>query len=506
MLQVVKMFKNLQKQVVPDKKIDSQKKIIKWEVAGGNNNFPQQLLQNVYNSPVGSAAIDVWNEFVEGDGLLDKKAGNTVINDKTGQTLDELHAVLSPDLSSMDGFAIIQRYTTEGKPASRMHLPFEETRLGVPDDTGNIDKIYHNPYYGIKKDFDDSETKWFYDYNPEPEFVKKQIIAHNKEFMTKEGIDPPYPGQVFWFSIEKPLARVYPQPFYYSSINWFQVDAEIQQFHERNIKNNFLLSVLINMHGDPSAPAGPAEAKRLAEDPDATLDQSETVGGVFAKQMSEFSKADGSVLVNWFLKDEEKAVFEAFPTNSHHDLFIALQNITADQISIGTKVSKILLNISVPGQLGNNNEVLNAVALMQGRSRRKRNILKRAYEKVFDFVTDGTIKPVNYIDIIPDQIWEVMTDEEKRKSAAERFGLDLSTTTVTQLEESVIANISMPDFVSNETDSEKFKEILSMYMVRDIAMMNVWKNNNKLNKTQITLIDLAIDASNKTLTEFRKAS
>jgi len=413
-------FKALKKQPVPSRKEDKQYKFTKWQAEGGKNDFPQQLLQNVYGSPVGSSSLDVWQEFVEGGGLV---AGGEVKVNKN-KTLNDLNALLSTDLVYMWGLSFIQRYSPEGTPTERYHLPFEETRIGIPDEKGNIDKIYHNPYFGIAKDFKPEYTKWFYAFNDDPEFVKKQIEEHNQKYLDpKTGeITKPYPGQVYWFSIERPLARVYPQPFYYSSINWFQVDAEIQSFHERNIKNNMLLSVLINMHGDPSAPAGPAEQAKLDEG--GTLDQSETVGGVMDRQMKSFINEKGGALINWYLKEEEKADFQQFPTNSHHDLFIALQEIVADQIAIGCKVPRVLIGIGEGGKLGDTQEILNAIRVMQGRTSRMRDILKRIYQDVFK-LPDGTIKNINPVNVIPDNVWEALTTEEKRAFIEDNFNVEL---------------------------------------------------------------------------------
>lgn len=437
-------LKNLVKQQVPDSKKDKSKDIIKWQTdSSRDNDFPQQLIQNVYNSPVGSACLKIWAEFVQGNGLLDKKAGKTIINQKTKLTLDDLHSLLSVDVSLMEGFSFIQRYTTEGKKADVLHLPFEETRLGINDnETGDIERIYHNPYYGIPRVFKDINTKWFYAYNPEPKFVMTQIKQHNKEFVNKDDIvDPPYPGQAFWFSIEKPLARVYPQAFYYSAIDSFIVDGEIASFHERNIKNNFMASVLINIHGDPSAPAGRQDDTDATIDK--TLDQGETVGEEMNRQMKEFVNEKGAPIFNWFLKDEEKATFETFPTNSHDNEYLNLQTSTTDHIAIGTGTPRILVGIGTAGKLGDTQEVLNAISLMQGKTQSMRNILTRCYETKFNFVTDGTIKKINPFDIIPDQIWQSLTTEEQRKFIEKNFDIELiGNTPATPQELKINSNVS----------------------------------------------------------------
>ena len=251
-------FKNLRKQKVPSQKEDKSGGYVKWEAEGGKNNFPQQLLQNVDNSPAGSAAIDVWAEFTVGDGLANPEDNI----DLTGVgSLNKLHAKIGSDLAYMWGFAFIIKYNIEGQRTAVFHLPFEETRLGIPNDAGKVEKIYHNPYFGIPKSFDDKETKWFYPYNADADFVKDQIARHNQEFQKDGEVTVKYPGQVYWFSIERPLSRFYPKPFYYSTMGWFILDDKVQAFHERNIDNNLLLSVMINVNGDPDAPAGPPDSR-----------------------------------------------------------------------------------------------------------------------------------------------------------------------------------------------------------------------------------------------------
>jgi len=420
-INLIRPFKNLKKQPAPSNKLDKQEGIIKWQVKGGKNNYPQQLIQNVNNSPSGNAALDVWTEYVTGDGLLDSDIGEMEVN--RTETLNDLHAKLAQDLTTMWGLAILIRYFPDGKPSSFQHLPFEETRLGIADGN-NINRIFHNPYYGIPGAFKPEQTIMYYDYTPKPQDQVKQREAHNTNLKNlKDGeIFIKYPGQVFWFSIEQPLARIYPQPFYYSSINWFQVDAEIQSFHERNIKNNLLLSVLINMYGDPSKPAGRQSDNK--DTTDKTEDQNETLGDQVNTALKSFQDQKGGAFLNWFKHPDEKATFEAFPTNSHHDLFIALQQIVADQIAIGTKVPRVLLNIATAGKLGDSQDILNAVRIMQGRTTRMRNILTRIYEKVLG-IEDGTIKNVNPVNIIPDLVWQALTLKEQRNYIEKNFDIEL---------------------------------------------------------------------------------
>jgi len=419
--QTLNAFNLVQKTAVPESKLDKSEKITVWELSGANNNnnFPQQLLQNVYNSPVGSAAIDLWQEFVEGAGFVSDDTGKIKVN--KAQDTNDLHALVSADLASMWGLSIQVGYNANGERTEFRHLPFESARLGILDKNGRTDRIYYNPYYGTP-DYDKKFTQWYYDYDPEPEKVKQQMADHQQLRIDKK-VDFAYPGQVYWFSIERPLARIYPQPFYFSAISWFQVDAAIQKFHSRNIDNNFLLSVLINKYGDPDTPAGPKDDKE---------NFTSTAGEEFTRDMKGFAGADagGAALVNWYKRLEEKADITSFPTNANDTLFLTLQNLVSDQIAIGTKTPRILLGIATAGKLGDTQDILNSVKVMQARTKRMREILKRVYSELFlgfenvNQETDFTIQNVNPFDILPDWVVNALSQSQKDKYIAENFNID----------------------------------------------------------------------------------
>jgi len=416
------VIQNIFRQPVPRSRIDTSEGITKW---GARNDFPQQLIGSVENSPSASSALDIWHEFIEGSGFVNPDIGEVKLN--IDQDLDDLHVLLSRDLATLWGCSVLISYNAFGLPISYKHLPFEGTRLGVLNDNGFTDTIKFNPYYGMKE-FDRKFTKWYYTFTPKPEQVMEQMADHAKKLEEKK-IKIAYPGQVFWFGIEKPLSRLYPKPFYASSMNWFIVDEQIPLFHERNIHNNFLLGGMINKFGDPSAPAGNS---------DEDLDQKKTVGEVFDDQMHECMGAEngGGWIVNWMLNKDQKAEFEAFDNNANDKMFDTLQDQTTEQISIGFKTPRILLGIGQAGQLGDTQEIVNAIRVMQARTERLRNILSAVYVKVFSGAVDKTgklkfegedfdIKSINPINVIPDKIFEVFTTAEKRQFANENFNVEL---------------------------------------------------------------------------------
>lgn len=414
---------NLTKQPIPSRKIDFNDDCITWDTKPFYNDFPQQLMQTVYDSPAASAALDIWHEFVEGDGFINADLDLIPVNSE--ETLADLHSKIADDISKFWGFAILIRYNANGEKTSFHHIPFESVRLGKQDKAGNIVSIKYNPYFGIPEDRYDGnvKTKTFYPYTPKQEDVIKQIEDHAESDAKFE-----YPGQVFWFSIESPLARVYPQPFYYSSINWFKIDAKIQQFHERNIDNNFLLSVLINVFGNPDQPSGPETL-----DENVRKDQGKTQGEEFAEMMREtFSGAKnaGAAFVNWYTRDEEKADIQPFPTNANDKLYETLQKLTTDQICIGTKVPPVLLSIREAGKLGDTQELVNSVMVMQSRVNRLQRILTSQYKKIFEgdmalANADFEIKNLNPFNILPDWAIAKLTDQEARAYINEHFPIEL---------------------------------------------------------------------------------
>jgi hypothetical protein len=406
---MLKIF-NLFKEKPPKPIADPSKGILSW---GKKNNLPQEIIQTIYDSPTASACMDTFIDFLEGDGITQEEIAKFKIN-KT-QTFDELHSQVAPDEGYCEGFAIEVKYGPTYEILSLKHLPFESTRLGVPDDYGFVSKIHYNPLYGTCDYRNENDTIIYDVYNPDPETVKAQYEKGKEK----------YCGQVYYYATEKPLKRFYPEPFYYGGLKWFIIDNKIMTFHERNIDNNFLLSVLMKIIGDPD---------EAAETDPVTGAVTKTVGQLFNEQMhSELAGAEngGKVFVAWAKVKEAFPELQAFPNSTNHDLFIALQQLVVDNISIATKVPPILANIQVAGKLGNSQEIVNAIKLMYQRVNKKQRILERAYKELLSKfmgapdVSELSIRNLNPVSIMPPEVWASLTREEQRKFIENNYDIEL---------------------------------------------------------------------------------
>lgn len=429
--------KNLIKQQPTEDKKDLYEGVTIWGVdqyvtheftghrrAYNYNDFPQQLIQDVYNSPVASTALELWVEFIQGKGFEDISLNAIRVNTE-GETTKDLLSKISYDVAHLEGFAVHVSYDARGQKTEYHHQPFEQTRLGEIKG-GRVQDIKTNPYFGIPQSYDNKYTKTFYAFNDDPEHVVKEMEDHAK--LRREGkVKCDYPGQIFWVSIEKPLARIYPQPFYYSGVNWFRIDAEIQKFHERNLKNNLIQSHILNVFGDPDEPIG--------ED-DENGDARRTRGEIFEAALNSNARGaanGGGQLINWYTTEEEKLIPEAFPTNANDQLFQTLQDLTTSQIAISCKTPTALIGIQQEGKLGNNQEIINAVRVMQSNVKPKQKFITSNLVKLFQgsesIQGDFKIKDTNLINIIPEWAFEgeTLSVSEKRDYLSTNFNIDLET-------------------------------------------------------------------------------
>ena len=419
--------KALKREIAHESQIQWNEDTIRY---GEQDALPLKIASIVDQSPATKACIRTISKFIKGakftsDELMKKKI------DKNGTTLWQFHSNLCDMLGLFDGLSVNFKFDGSYKITNSYILSFESCRMKKPDEKGNISTITYNPYYGTSE-YKQEDTIEYPVFNIEN--VSREISEHTKEGKT-------YRGQVYYYGKTSPLHRFYPVPGYWSGQHWINIDAKIQEFHANNLDKNFLLSVIWNVIGDPDQPSKNPKynLKVKGEDGITRISNPKTVGEEFNEMISEAlagSSQGGAGIAFWSGNVDTATKVSAFPTNSNHDLFTTLQDLTTKNITIATQVPGILANIQEGQSLGGDgNEMRAAIELMQSRVGEEQQLLMDFYNEVLlpnlAEPTDERVEIVNFVPItvpvdIQDKFWEVLTPEEKRRWMAKNLpGVEL---------------------------------------------------------------------------------
>ena len=226
---------------------------------GADNLYPQELHDIVYSSPAGRTCLERRTTYIEGNGLASQSLSDFVCN-PAGETVDDVHSLLSADCAEYEGIAIHVNYNIAGNIVSLAAVPFDCCRLEEEDGAGVISHIIYHPDWRGKKTrngksvkVDKSSIEIFPVFNPDPEIVQAQIIAAG-------GIEF-YKGQILYVSRAGRLR--YPTPLVDAVLTDMSTDEGLSNVSNRNVRNNFLAGgILWVKRGQlrPLPPEGSEEA------------------------------------------------------------------------------------------------------------------------------------------------------------------------------------------------------------------------------------------------------
>jgi hypothetical protein len=372
---------------------------------GDKNDFPNTLIDLIDASPNGTACLNTYIDFLKGDGLTSADLAKAPAN-SNGDTFASLTAKICHNVGYFEGAYVLVRYNLNGLITEIVNLPYESCRLGNRNDEDQITHVLYNPYYGTKQYGNKKKLDVKYHiFNP------GAVMGQIKQ---EKGT---YKGQVLFIRSYQPGKPDYPIPAYYAAIDWFETDGAIPRFHKNNVKNNFLLSVLLKVIGDAGAIGPNSNGKTNAEMLAADL-----------KTNMAGSENGGSAMVLWAKTKEGFPEIEKFPTNGNAELFNSIEAIVTDHIARATKVPPILANIQVAGKLGGSQEILNAADLLKNRVTSKQDMIENIFNNVIMPLADKSlwpregegaipfeISPFTATAIVPDTLLDELTDTEKRE-------------------------------------------------------------------------------------------
>ena len=400
------------------------------------DNWPLKWHQAISESSSASSCVSTIADFLEGFGFSDTDLEKLIVNSK-GETFFQIHQKTTKDFAEFEGFYWRFKFNGMGQVTDWEVLPFENCRLGKPDDNGYISKIHYNPFFGTSYYSNNKKQTVCIDvYNPK--VVQAQILEQKEE----------YKGQVFFFGTTTALSRFYPMPEAVSAIKWMRAETGIADYHEDNINNGFLQPFILGMIGDPDAPSG--------VDPENPTTKGEELDRVISENFMG-PKRVGNMWVQWFQNKDEMPVPIAMPSNNSGDLFVTIDNQATKKITIAFKVPSVLANINEGVSLGGDgNMVRVAVKLMQQRCIKKQRLLTDAYSKILKnfskpYTEDITIVPYNpfpEMEVIDPQVWASLTEPERRKWIQDNTEIELIEEEVPQGTAEPLQNVAKGKYVN----------------------------------------------------------
>lgn len=336
-----------------------------------DNAYPQRAVDIVNGSGIAKACIGVFHRFMNGSGFL--TGGDRLVNPKL--TLDGLLRKHTKDYAWHKGFAIHFNYTLTGEVASVDHVPFAHCRLGLNQDTNEVDSIavYDNWDRSKSKKIVKEDIDYIDLYDPRPEVVMGQIKAAG-------GIEK-YKGQILYYGEDGGL--VYPLAEYDPELEDIETDSQIKLFKYRNISGSFMASHMFVRYGQAEGngfgTGGVEPALKDRQGSGSSYEEDDLVDQIKSFQGAEnFNR----IMVIDADTPEQKPELIPFTHQNNDKLFEYHETSTQNNIRKLFAIPTVFLD-AVPGKLGLSEELADAVSFYNRMTEDERAIFEQVYEKIF---------------------------------------------------------------------------------------------------------------------------
>lgn len=192
-----------------------------WVNFGVNNLFPQYLRELAETSPVhGSLCISI-SDMIAGKGV---DAGNNQARIDALEISSSYYGC-AHDWKKFGGYYLEVIYSTDRKTIAKInHLPFEECRIAIEQESEDIIGIYHS------QDWTATKKK-----RNKPIFIP--------QFNALKSVEQP--RQVY-YGFNYTSGQVYPRPDYWSAVNYIELSKQIGIYHVNNIMNGLFPSFIVS--------------------------------------------------------------------------------------------------------------------------------------------------------------------------------------------------------------------------------------------------------------------
>lgn len=288
-----------------------------WVLYGDDNQYPQYLIHQFNGCAIHKSVITAKRELICGDGLICLNNPVVVVTPVNGkETVEEVFRKCALDYVLFGGYAMNIIWSKDRKSIAEFyHLDFSRIRSG--------------------KLKEDEITEYYY--SPDWTNTRKYVPQRYPVFDQKNS----EPSQILYHFDYLPNLSYYPIPDYSGGLPAINVDIQIKNFHNNNLKNGFNPSLFINFNnGVPSE----------QEKQEITSSLEHQFGGSYNA---------GKPVVSFNESKELSPEIIQIGTNASDNYYTALYDDINRSILSSHRVSSAeLFGIATPGKLGGADEII----------------------------------------------------------------------------------------------------------------------------------------------------
>jgi hypothetical protein len=373
---------NFTESKLPKFKENKNKGIVTY---GEKNDFPDTLLEFYNRSPKHGAIVRQKARFVAGEETLvdgNPSAVKVIEYVNPYEGIQEFKNKLALDYELFNGFAYEVHYNKVGQVSALYHVDFS-----------NIRTLDHEIYM----------------YAEDWKKAKQEDMKHYAPFNPNKA--QPMEVQLYYFREYAPSLGVYPLPPYQHCLQYIEIDVEIANFHNNNIRNGFANGTLVQLFkGQPTEEIAYNFERKF-------------------KQKTTGTDNAGGVLIQFNEMNEKSAEIAHLQPSDMDKQFLQLNETVQDEIFIGHNFPKILLGYATEGALGQRNEMIEAYELFHKSYVNKRQVkvdscLQHTLESVYPGIELST-KDSDFLGV--DYVALYQTGIVSREEARAALGLQNTT-------------------------------------------------------------------------------
>ena len=314
----------------PITKVETYLDYIKY---GSDNNFPTYLIELLNTSGLHRAIIEKKVEMTLGIGFdltdVSGEMEDFIKHPNRFESLDSLIEKCDYDLEVHGGYYLQVIWDNNTKKVKELyHMNAERMRVGKPNEFGFIEDFFYYP----------DETR------PMTNNLDIGAAVHYPMFSETENTDVP---QIYFVRKYSPTNKYYGPAIYESSILDIQTYAEISNFHNSNLHQNFSPGYLIFFTGTPPS-------DDLQDDIIKTM-----------KNKYGSTENTGKPMVFFLEDDMEKPEIKPILTSDLDKQFDNLIKQITSNIVISHQIPRQVVGLETQGSLGGSKEMLEATEIFK---------------------------------------------------------------------------------------------------------------------------------------------